>query len=66
MMVGPVARKVAERRSDRAALVFGQAHREVERIGDAKAEQAAKKCRQIGQTVHYHGVSYLCEHSSFP
>jgi len=41
MMIGAMAREVAERRPDAAALVLGQPVREVERIGDAKAEQAA-------------------------
>src|SRR5205809_4282468 len=43
MVIGAVAREVADRRADARALVLGQPRAEVDRVGDAKAEQPAVK-----------------------
>src|SRR5713101_6304589 len=40
MVIGAVAREVADRRADARALVLGQPRAEVERVGNAKAEEA--------------------------
>src|SRR5207237_4098848 len=41
MVIGAMPREVADRGADARALVFRQALREIERVGDAKAEQPA-------------------------
>ncbi len=43
MVIGAVAREVADRRADARALVLGKPRPEVDRVGDAKAQQPAVK-----------------------